>query len=293
MSEGDAATVPGSLDPRAPGGRDRRLLFAPRRHLILAPHFDDAALSLGGTAALLAAAGLTPEIAVVFGAEPPAGDPLTPFAAAMHVRWGLDRGAVVRARRAEEDAAAALLGATVRVLPFPDAIYRGDRYASEAALFGTPAADEADLPGDVAAALGAGDSPTADRRVYAPLGVGSHVDHQQVFAAGLALSSLGQDVWFYEDLPYAGRRDALASRLTAVAAQGVSLAPAATVGVVSTWDRKIGAVLTYPSQLEAVFSYLGVRPERDAIDRTLRGYAEAVGGGVPAERFWLLASPRG
>ena len=59
-------------------------------HRFLSPHYDDIALSCGGTVALLARSGLAPEIAIVFGDEPDPSQPLTPFAAMQHAEWGLD-----------------------------------------------------------------------------------------------------------------------------------------------------------------------------------------------------------
>ena len=55
-------------------------LTGPERHLFLSPHYDDIALSCGGTAALLARAGRDPEVALIFGDHPDPAAPLTPFA---------------------------------------------------------------------------------------------------------------------------------------------------------------------------------------------------------------------
>ncbi len=102
------------------------LLTRPARHLFLSPHYDDIPLSAGATVRLLADHGLTPETLVVFGSEPDRDRPLSAFAEAMHERWGLTANEVIASRQAEEAAAAAVLGAQTRVLPFRDAIYRGD-----------------------------------------------------------------------------------------------------------------------------------------------------------------------
>src|SRR5918992_2535294 len=102
------------------------LLTRPARHLFLSPHYDDIPLSAGATVGLLADQGLAPETLVVFGSEPDRDRPLTAFAQAMHEQWGLSANEVIASRQAEEAAAAAVLGAQARVLPFRDAIYRGD-----------------------------------------------------------------------------------------------------------------------------------------------------------------------
>ena len=110
------------------------LLFGPATHRFLSAHYDDIALSCGGTVALLARHGVTPEVRVAFGAEPDPTLPLSPFAVMQHRQWGLAAGEVIRARRVEEAAAAARLGATSSSLTLCDAIYRGDRYQLSAHL---------------------------------------------------------------------------------------------------------------------------------------------------------------
>ncbi|HEX2281021.1 MAG TPA: PIG-L family deacetylase, partial [Thermomicrobiales bacterium] len=119
-----------------------RLLTRPQRHLFLSPHYDDIPLSAGATVRLLADHDLASETLVVFGSEPDPGRPLSAFAEAMHEGWGLTANEVIASRQAEEAAAAAILGAQTRVLPFRDAIYRGAHYLSDDDLFGTPATDE-------------------------------------------------------------------------------------------------------------------------------------------------------
>src|SRR5688500_17330017 len=134
-------------------------LTRPTRHLFLSPHYDDIPLSAGATVRLLADCGLTPETLVVFGSEQDRTRPLSAFAQAIHERWGLSASEVIASRQAEEAAAAAVLGASTRVLPFRDAIYRGDYYLSDEDLFGTPAAEEPSLPAAIAASLDLADSP--------------------------------------------------------------------------------------------------------------------------------------
>src|SRR5215208_3138240 len=191
-------------------------LTRPTRHLFLSPHYDDVPLSAGATVRLLADRGLTPETLIVFGSEPDRARPLSPFAQAMHERWGLSANEVIASRQAEEAAAADVLGAQTRVLPFRDAIYRGDYYQSNEDLFGAPSSEEASLPAAIAASIELGESPDASTRIYAPLGVGKHVDHQIVHLAARELARRGWDVWFYEDIPYALKPMALDARLAEV-----------------------------------------------------------------------------
>lgn len=261
-------------------------LLDPTWHRFISPHYDDIALSCGGTVARLAGSGATPEIAVVFGDRPDSEAPLSPFAAAMHAGWGLTADQVIDARRREEAAAASRLGATSVTLPFLDAIYRDGRYASDDQLFGPPLPEEGGLAATVTAALGdAAADPAA--RYYAPLAVGDHVDHRHGFAVGLALASRGHEVWFYEDLPYAIRAGALDRRLQHLAAT-TPVKLAATVDVGDTWETKLRAILAYSSQLATVFGYVGAAGTLSDIDRTMRRYAEQRGDARPVECFWRL-----
>jgi LmbE family N-acetylglucosaminyl deacetylase len=263
----------------------------PARHLFLSPHYDDIPLSVGATVRLLSNEGITPESLVVFGSEPDPEHPLTPFARQLHDAWGLDASDVIASRRAEENAAAVILGASTGVLPFRDAIYRDDLYLSDDELFGVPAGAESTLPNEIISALGLPGTPDPATRVYAPLGVGRHVDHQTVFRAGVELAQAGWDVWFYEDSPYALKPDALDSRLADIA-QSVPMVVAARVPAEPTWERKLDAILSYPSQLETVFrAYVGVGTTRSEIGEALAAYARGVGVGMLAERFWQLSDP--
>ena len=264
---------------------DRALLGRPTWHRFLSPHYDDIALSCGGTAALLAGEGRAPEVLAVFGAEPDTREALSGYAAAMHRTWGLDSSDVNARRQSEERAASVVLGTTFRVLPLRDAIYRGDAYLSDDDLFGHVAADDVMLPDEIVEAAGLGGAPDPATRLYAPLAVGRHVDHQLVFTAGAQLAREGWDVWFYEDLPYALREGALRDRLATAA---VDLTPAAIIDVTATWKAKMDAILAYPSQLPAIFASVGSTGRRHEIDALLRAYADRPEHGTLGERFWRL-----
>lgn len=260
-------------------------LCRPERHIFVSPHYDDIALSAGGTAARLRQLGRTPHVAIVFGAEPEAGQVFTPFAADMHAGWGMAPDKVIASRRAEEADAAAILGTIPSFLPLHDAIYRGERYLGDPDLFGAVAADEVSLSADLIEALPLATAEKASTRIYVPLGVGWHVDHQIAFRAGLELANDGWEVWFYEDLPYAlkpGIRD------DRIARAGVRLAVTARVPVASRWEAKIGAIMAYPSQLATIFSYVGAGSTREEIDALMRAYAASAGDGELAERFWAV-----
>ncbi len=213
----------------------------PTRHVFLSPHYDDIALSAGGAARLAAVAGRTPEIALIFGSEPDLSQPLTPFAEQMHDGWGLSTAQVVRDRRAEESAASAILGTTDVYLPFHDAIYRHDYYDSQEKLFAVPDPREAELPAAIAAALNLDERAKAETRIYAPLAIGFHVDHQTVFSSAQQLAAAGWDVWLYEDVPYALLPGSKQRRLDEISE---IVTPGPSVDIGTAWDAKLEPMVT-------------------------------------------------
>jgi len=261
-------------------------LFRPGRHVFLSPHYDDIPLSCGGIATRISRGGVAPEIALIFGDHPDPDQLLTGFAQELHEQWGLSSEQVIDARRAEESAASALIGAVDTYLPFHDAIYRGSRYASDEELFGGTKDDETDMPFRIISELNLVQADRSSVRVYAPLAIGRHVDHQHAFQVGIRLTADGYDVWFYEDLPYAlvaGEADGRMSQIES------PLASAGLVDVREVWETKIDAIMAYPSQLAVIFSeYVGTGSTRAAIDAAMRAYSQEVGEGIQAERFWRV-----
>lgn len=248
--------------------------------VFLSPHYDDVALSCGGTVAALAEAGEQPLIITCFGGPPPG--PLSDFARDMHELWQVDTDEAIAIRRTEETSAADALGARVHWLEFPDAIYRGSRYTSDDELFGTVHPDEADLPTQIVTALGhAFDRLDANpSRLYVPLGIGNHVDHQHIIEAGRKLSELGHEVLAYEDFPYAGDPGVEHQGRTMTGEEPVTyeLTP-------EQLERRVAAILCYRSQLPVIFRHQG-----DPAESTRR-YATANGDSRPHERFWPLRGP--
>jgi LmbE family N-acetylglucosaminyl deacetylase len=252
------------------------MLATAASRIVLSPHLDDAALSLGGSIARFAAAGERILVVTVAAGSPSPDAPLSSFAASLHEAWGVGSADVVALRRREDEAAMAILGAEARRLDRLDAVYRlPQRYDAEAALLGEPALEDdlgRHLALDLAAILAA--SPRAV--ILAPLAVGGHVDHRVVHHVAFELGQRGREVCFYEDFPYAERPRAVEERLAAI---GVALEPV-TLDIAATLDRKVAAVLAYASQLDALFG--GPEAARAAIV----AYAHAVGEGSAAERTW-------
>jgi LmbE family N-acetylglucosaminyl deacetylase len=165
--------------------------------LAVSPHLDDAAFSVGGTLAVLAAAGHEVTVVTCLTASVP--DP-TGFALACQLDKGLGPDVDYMAlRRAEDAAAMAVLAATPVHLDLPEAPHRG--YASAPELFAGPRPDD-EVWREVAARLAVLDADLW----LAPQGLGGHVDHLLV---GRAVAALGRPVLWWRDSPYV-LRDPLA-----------------------------------------------------------------------------------
>lgn len=255
-----------------------------RAWLVLSPHLDDAALSCGGTIHRLARQGDRVVVYTAFAADEPQPAP-GPFAAAMVRGWRLPPGRAMAARREEDRAACASLGAEPVHGSFTEAIQRCDPasgaplYASVAALFGVPAASDpaADLVADeVAAQVGA---LPAGARVLAPLGVGGHVDHRLL--RGVADRLAGVEVLYYEEYPYSRQGgDAVAPALGELAGWRHTLVPLAA----ADREAKAAAIAAYRSQVPHLF-----RGGAAAVAREVREQARAIGG----ERLWRRAAAGG
>jgi LmbE family N-acetylglucosaminyl deacetylase len=171
----------------------------------LSPHFDDAAYSCGGLIWEQTRAGERVEIWTVCAGAPPPGQ-LSPFAAAIHARWGTGPQAV-RERREEDQEACQILGASPRLFDIPDCIYRflpdgSPLIVNNEDLFSASLEREAGLVDGLAAQLRS--RLPARAQLVAPLTLGNHVDHRLVRAAAQAL---GVPLRYYADFPYAARED--------------------------------------------------------------------------------------
>lgn len=245
--------------------------------LFLSPHLDDAALSCGGTMYRLARAGAPVTMLTLMAADPPDPPPDTPVVRALHTRWSLGEQPSA-ARRREDVRAAAVLGARARYAGLRDCIYRAGPdgaalYPNGDSLWGRV------HPADPApAALRALALPPA-QTIYAPLGIGTHVDHLIVRDWALTLARPGVTLVFYTDYPYARDRAAQALALAAFAPGALTpqtrpLTPAAV-------RARIAAVASYDSQVGSFW------PDRAALERELLRAMLEAGDGAPAERFWV------
>lgn len=266
----------GADDPAS--GADRPTLGPT---IILSPHYDDGVLSCGGWAANLAAAGFLPLMVTVFGGEVPE-ELVGEFARWKHGRWGYESAdAVLTVRRAEDSAAAAILGCRTRWLGHFDAIYRGERYSADGELFGQLKEIEEGLVPLLADEVIALPEWEPGTTILVPLGIGDHVDHQITFAAGQLLAARGLPVFAFEDCPYAIHSPQAAERRIAAALAAGQVGPQAIVPIGAGLDRRVEAILAYQTQVPVIFRFT------DDPGGAVVAHAGRVGGATgPAERYW-------
>jgi len=202
-------------------------------------------------------------------------------------------GEVMAQRRLEDETFAAFAEASIVFLDLPDAVFRG--YADDEELLNAPRDDDK-APFEILRREIARLEP---QKLYLPLGIGNHVDHQLCREVGVRLLAESRRwvmpgpeyagiVTFYEDFPYAWwndfRRleDLPASAFTDLPT-GIGLSPEyADIG--DQLERKISGINLYASQMDRLFN------GTQEMARQVRAYARRValldGSGGVAERYW-------
>lgn len=253
------------------------------RHIYLQPHYDDATLSCGGSIALQVSTGQKVLIVTVFGGTSPDTTRASGFVSQVHDKMGLgsDIAEAVRRRQEEDTAAATILGADTLWLDYPDAIYRGSPalYTSEEALFGGVQASDLQLDEALAALLLNIHEHAPIAVIYAPLGVGHHVDHQLVCSAADRLAQRKLNVKFYEDFPYVTQPGAIETRQREL---GIPMEPE-LVEISGQMRAKEEAIAQYTSQVPQLFG------TQERMRQALRSYSSSVRRtypGIEIERFW-------
>jgi LmbE family N-acetylglucosaminyl deacetylase len=215
---------------------------APCDSLYLSPHHDDVLLSCGARLLADAARRLRILVVTIFGEPgrdwPPAG--------------GLGQADVRRIS-----------------LGLPDARRRSDDYASFRALVEGRRADDDRWLGPLTHALTDIGHRSRAAQVYAPLGVGSHIDHRLAHEACLRAfqSGDGRNVFLYEERPEAFVRGAVRIRLGQL---GARLPPAAAQAA----DRARLAPFLWRFQLAP------------SLRGDLKGWSERIRSTGLAARFW-------
>jgi LmbE family N-acetylglucosaminyl deacetylase len=202
-------------------------------------------------------------------------------------------GDLMARRRIEDERFAYFAEASIVFLDLPDAIFRG--YEGDEELLGMPRADD-DAPFDLLRQEIARLEP---QKVYLPLGVGGHVDHQLCREVGVRLLQEGRKwvmpgpdyagiVTFYEDFPYAWWNDF--RQLDDLPGAPLAGLPA-DIGVNAEFadvtdqlERKIMGINIYESQLERLFD--GTPQMAQAVRAYGRAMAELGAVDGMAERYW-------
>jgi LmbE family N-acetylglucosaminyl deacetylase len=252
--------------------------------VVVSPHLDDGVFSCGGLVALRARAGTACEVLTLFAGTPEDPD-VTPLARDLRIKMGSPSDPVAL-RRAEDALALAGLGAQAVHLEHLDAVYRRPGRPIFA-----PEEDglDRDLSARICEEIASRHPESSEVEIYAPLGVGNHVDHLLAHRACGLLSRRGYVVAFYEDFPYALSAAKLAHALERAGALTREIVPLDEAAI----SAKVEAMACYRSQAALFFGDLA-SSGHDAIVEQLgaivRGRAEQVEPGAgPAERFWRAA----
>jgi LmbE family N-acetylglucosaminyl deacetylase len=244
-------------------------------HIYLSPHLDDAALSCGGAIVGQRRAGERVLVVTLCTLAPAPEGPFSELAQEFHGQWALTPDQVVAARLREDALSMERLGADYLWANMLDAIYRFPQaYNARATLFATPAPEDPLLPA-LREFIGELRRRAPGATIYAPLGVGSHVDHLLTYAA--ARDGMNNVDSFYEDFPYVAKPGALEMRMAGIGAP----LHARVIDIDGTLAEKISAVEAYASQLTELFG------GAEAMARAVAGYAKGLGEGH-AERLWIV-----
>jgi LmbE family N-acetylglucosaminyl deacetylase len=202
-------------------------------------------------------------------------------------------GDLMARRRVEDERFAYFAEASVLFLDLPDAVFRG--YDGDDQLLGAPREDD-EAPFEILKREIARLEP---QRLYLPLGIGGHVDHQLCREVGLRLLNEGrrwimpgpdysETVVFYEDFPYAWwndfrRMEDLGPDALATLPSDLTLVPR-FADVTDQIERKITGISIYESQMERLFD--GPKDMADAVRSHARAIADLGGVDGFAERYW-------
>jgi LmbE family N-acetylglucosaminyl deacetylase len=205
-------------------------------------------------------------------------------------------GDVMAARRLEDETYAAFAEASVVFLDLPDAVFRG--YANDEELLSVPRDDDR-APYEL---LRREIVRLEPQKLYLPLGVGNHVDHQLCRDVGVRLLAEGRRwvmpgpdyagiVTFYEDFPYAwwgdfGGLEDLPPTAFADLPPDVAIAPE-YADIDDQLERKITGIDIYASQVDRLFT--GTREMARQTRAYARKVAVANGWGGSAERYWATS----
>ncbi|MBX3015882.1 MAG: PIG-L family deacetylase [Caldilineaceae bacterium] len=241
--------------------------------IYLSPHLDDVTLSCGGQIFQQTQAGQRILVVTITAGDPPQAA-VSGYAQSLHDRWELVTDAVA-ARRAEDYTANQILGADTLHWTVPDCIYRyhpesgAALYRSDPDIFGELHPTERPLVATLSEQIAA---LPAHARLYVPLTIGHHVDHQLTrLAAERAFAPT--TLWYYEDYPYAQKPGALAQ---VIPTNNLHWQPTVIPLVEAAIAAKIAAIAAFVSQFSTFFT------DHADLESQIRTFTTQVGG----ERVW-------
>lgn len=237
-----------------------------RNIVLLSPHLDDVALSIGGS---------------VYNFPPQTTCTLVTVFSSSGYAPGCpdlsDVAEVTRMRHQEEQRYAKQIGAQLILLDFPDTSLLG---YSEEQMQGDCQTDERFAA--VCAAVNQSLTTLQPDLIFAPLALGDHIDHKMVFEA-VQCSQYAQakrPILYYEDLPYAWyytETALLAEIETKFAAKVEPLC----ADITAFTEQKRNNILLYPSQIPPNTFEEG---EKSIFDYAMRVHTQAE---RYAERLWI------
>ncbi len=236
------------------------------RWIYLSPHLDDAVFSAGGLIYDQTQAGIPVEIWTFMSGYPSEND-VSPFAQVVQFQWGFSSAEeTIRARRAEDKHAAAILGAKLLHFDFLDCIYRrganGQWLYSD--IFVPPHLEDAWIPPQIAKTISSHLQP--DDVLVCQLAVGSHPDHVLV-RQGAEL--VGRPLLYDIDVPYILSHPGEWEAKTAGMRESVRLITETGLG---RWKE---AALAYKSQIPALGEEFDT-PEK--VQAAIQAYGAERGG---------------
>lgn len=178
-----------------------------KRALFLAPHLDDVALSATKACLQLRQEGFEIHVATIFSNDKPQSPSKSDF-----TPW---TQTTATTRKDEDNEACSRLQAKCVHVDMLDAPFRQSRYKNLKELLFFYKQDEKKTLNEVVGKIDSLIQTLQPDKIFAPLGIGWHVDHQIVFEAVRQLADRfgANKFYFYEDRPYAMMKYATDLRL--------------------------------------------------------------------------------
>jgi len=242
--------------------------------IYLSPHLDDVALSCGGQIFGLTQNGHPVLIVTIMAGTPTSNNP-SQYAQSLHQRWELNQD-VVESRKSEDIAACKILGADWQHWDFLDCIYRTHPqtkeplYTSDEEIFGRIHPAESSLINSIASQLA---QLPASNRLFAPLTLGHHVDHQLTRLAAEKIFPVPKNLLYYEDYPYAQHHsgEQLIAQETGVWVRDLVILNESSI------TARINSIKCFKSQLSTFFT------SEEDLEKQIRSCISQTGG----EKSWI------